>query len=520
MSSGTPPPLIPSAVPSDQAGELDDIARIKRQSVRGGAITFVAQGANVAIQLTSTVVLARLLSPADYGVMAMVMAITGFAGLFRDLGLSSSTIQKDTLSHEQLSTIYWINVGLGTLLTVVVATASPLVGLFYGRPELNLVTAVVSLNFLIGSFGTQAGALLTRNMQFGRLSVANLSGALLGLIVSTIMAVNGLSYWSLVAGSIAGTLLGSLLLNWLCGWRPGGAVRGAGVRSMLRYGANITAFDVVNYFQRNLDNILIGRFWGAGSLGLYSRAYALLMFPIQNVRGPINAVAFPAMSRLQHAPQQFRDYYLATTRLVALLSMPLTAFLFVTSEPVIIVALGPEWVNASPIFSFLALAAFVQPPSGLAGSLLLSRGDSRRYFQCGLFNMLVLSTTFVVGLPWGPVGVAIAYAVGNYVVLYPWLWWAFRGSPVSFRDFAAACSWPAAISVGAAVAAMLVQAMLTIGNSWLEIACAAAVFAAVTLPFLLFTRVGRAQLEFAGGLLKRRGTKAPRAAPRTVEPDE
>ena len=487
---------MPAPLPTSpfETGVATDIASIKRQSIRGGAITFGTQGANIAIQLTSTLVLARLLKPADYGIIAMVTALTGFAGLFRDLGLSSSTIQRDKLTHEQLSTIYWINVALGVLLTAVVASLSPLVGWFYRRPELNLVTAVVSISFLIGSFGTQPGALLTRQMLFGRLAVAQLAGALAGLVVSIVLALNAFSYWSLVIGGISGSVITTLLLNSLCGWRPGVAVRGAGVRSMLKYGASITAFDFVNYFQRNLDNVLIGRFWGADPLGLYTRAYALLMFPIQNIRGPINAVAFPAMSRLQNQPDLLRAYYIRATSLLAFASMPVAALLFIISRPLIHLFLGPTWNGAAPIFSFLAIAAFIQPTSGLAGSLLLSTGRSRRYFECGLFNAIVLSASFVVGLPWGPVGVALSYAIANYIVLIPWLVWAFRDSPVGLPDFFRAILYPATAALSATAISVIAKLTLAYPSAIMELLAQSALFFTTFLLLISMHREGRAQL--------------------------
>lgn len=407
----------------------------------------VAQAANVLIHLTSTVLLARLLRPEEYGVIAMVLAVTAFAQLFRDLGLSSATIQRDKLSHEQLSTLFWINVAAGTVLTLLVAAAAPVVAWFYQRPEVQAVTLVLSLSFVISSFSTQQGALLVRQMRFGRKAAATLSGALVSLAASVFLAVHDHGYWSLVYGTLAGTTTTTLLLNLLSGWRPGWWSRRTGVRAMLKYGANITAFDVVNYFHRNLDNLLIGRFWGPDALGLYSRAYQLLMFPINNLRGPLNTVAFPAMSRLRQQPGLFRSYYRRLTALLAFVSMPLTAFLFVAARPVIELALGPRWLGVAPIFAVLAITGFIQPVASLRGLVLLSTGQARRYFHWGLLNAGCVSLGFVVGVAWGPLGIAAAYAVVNYGILYPSLRLAFRDTPLRTSDFFTALLRPATASV-------------------------------------------------------------------------
>ena len=470
------------------------MADLKRKSVRGGAVTLASQGISIAIQLTSTVVLSRLLSPNDYGVMAMVMALTGFAGLFRDLGLSSAAIQKEELTHALQSNLFWLNVAMGALLTLVVAAASPLVAWFYGKPELAVVTFTLSLSFLLGSLGTQHGARLVREMQFARQAVAGILGALIGLVCSITLAFKGFSYWSLVWGNLAGSLATTLLFFAISPLRPGLPSKGSGVRDMLKFGANVTAFDFVNYFARNLDNLLIGRFWGPGPLGLYSRAYSLLMLPINSIRGPINAVAFPALSKLQNEPEAFRNYYLKTTSLIALISMPMAAFFFVAAKPIIHLVLGSQWSGVAPIFSCLALAAFIQPTSGFAGSLLLSLGQGRRYLLCGSFNAVIFSLSFVIGVRWGPIGVAVAYAIGNYVVLYPWLWWAFRESPVSFRMFAGVCFFPLKISASCIIASVITGYFIRGVPPLVEISILGVAFLVATIPLFLLTNAGQSNM--------------------------
>jgi len=409
----------------------------------------VSQATSLSIQLTSTVILARLLSPDDYGIIAMVMAITAFAGIFRDLGLSSAAVQKKDLTRAQQSNLFWLNVAMGAVLTVIVAAASPLVAWFYGKPELTLVTVALSFTFVIGSLGTQHGARLVREMQFGRMAVATIAGSIAGLIASVTLALQSFAYWALVWGVLSGAVTTTVLLFILSPFRPALFSRNAGIREMVGFGANVTAFDLVNYFHRNLDNVLIGKFCGADALGLYSRAYQLLMLPITAIRGPINAVAFPAMSRLQNQPDAYRAYYRRVTQLLALVSMPLTAFLFVASAPIIELLLGRQWLGVSPLFSLLALTAFIQPVAGLRGMVLLSSGQSRRYVQWGILNAVCVSIGFMVGVRWGAVGVAIAYAIVNYAILYPSLLLAFQNTPVRAGDFFVPISGPAVSSIAA-----------------------------------------------------------------------
>lgn len=479
-----------------------DLENLKNKSVRGGAITIASQGVSIAIQLTSTAVLARILTPEDYGIMAMVLAVTAFAGLFRDLGLSSAAIQKQALTHGQQSNLFWLNTAIGTLLTLLVIFVSPLVAWFYAKPELVRATIALSFTIVISSAATQHGASLAKEMQFGRQAVATVTGAFAGLTVSIALALSGLSYWALVWGSIMNAITTTVLLWALSPFRPGLPSKGSDILDMVIFGANISAFNFVNYFQRNLDNILIGRFWGPGPLGLYSRAYSLLLFPITSIQGPINTVAFPAMSKLQDEPEALRRYYLKTTSLIALLSMPLTAFFFVASRPIIELVLGPQWSGIAPIFSCLALAAFIQPTTGFVGSLLLSLGQGRRYLSCGLFNAVVLSICFIIGVRWGPIGVAIAYALGNYLLLYPYLSWAFRESPVSFSMFAKACAFPAIVSLFGTTGALLSNSYIHLPNPLFQLCLLFTAFAATAIPLIFITNAGRTYMKTLSGMIE------------------
>lgn len=478
------------------------MADLKRKSVRGGMITMGSQVVSIAIQLASTVILARLLSPKDYGVIAMVMAITSFAGLFRDLGLSSAAIQKKDLTHAQQSNLFWLNVAMGALLTLLVASGSPLVVWFYGKPELLWITIALSSAFLIGSLGTQHGARLVREMQFGRQAVATITGALVGLGMSISLAFTGLGYWALVWGNLSCVVTTTILRFILSPFRPGWISKGSGVRDMLKFGANVTAFDFVNYFHRNLDNILIGKFWGSIQLGYYSRAYSLLMLPINSLRGPINAIGFPALSRLQDQPDAYRNYYRKVTCLLALISMPFGAFLFVTAKSIIALALGPQWDGIVPIFAILATVGFVQPVITLWGMVVLSRGMGRRYLHLGVFNTLCSVIGFAAGLRWGPIGVATGYAIVTYLSAYPILRWAFIDTPLSFMDFLSSCIRPFVASIASTAACALLTSQLDQMSPVLYIACMAATFAPCYLIFIRLLPYGKNDYLLVGSIFR------------------
>lgn len=423
-----------------------DFSELKRKSARGGIVAIGSQGITVAVQLVSTVILARILTPGDYGTLAMVTTITAFAALFRDLGLSSAAIQKKGLTTAQQSNLFWLNVLAGATLTAVIAASAPLVARFYGKTELLNVTLVLSLSFIITSLGTQHDAMLVRRMQFVRSSCARIAGALATLGVSVVCGLKGYAYWSLVWGTLAGATVTTLLLFLLSPFRPGLPNRGSGVRQLLGFGADVTAFNFVNYFSRNLDNILIGKFVGADALGVYGRAYQLLMFPIINLRAPIVSVAFPAMSQLDPQSDEFRSYYFELVRLLAWLTMPLMILMYVSSSDIIHIVLGPQWSGVAPIFSILAIVGFIQPIGSLRGLLLISSGQSRRNLYAGLIGSSIVTSGFIIGIRWGVTGIAWSYVTSIYLSLLPMQLYCARGTSIKWYDLIVASRVPMVLS--------------------------------------------------------------------------
>lgn len=438
----------------------EKLSQLNARSARGGAITLVSQAATVALQLVSTVVLARMLTPQDYGVMGMVLSFVALGALFKDLGLSSAVIQKADLTVEQQSNLFWINALFGLALTFVFAAAAPLVAWFYGRPELLGMTWVLSLTFVLGGLSAQHNAMLMRHMLFGRQAGANIAGIVVTFAVSVVLAYLGYRFWALAWGYVAGAAARTALIWAFSPFLPGGWKRGAGILSMVKFGANVTGFNFVNYFSRNLDNILIGRFAGADALGIYGRAYQLMLFPIQNLRGPIDAVTYPALCQLQDHPEEWRLYHMQTLRIIAFLTMPLVAWMFFVSEPLILLLLGEKWAGVVPLFQILAIVAFIQPSASMVGSVMLSVGNAQRHFLLGIAVAPVLVLAFSIGIVWGAQGVAWAYLVAIYVTLIPILTFAYRGTPLSVLDFFSSVTLPAGVSlVSLAVSYLALLAM-------------------------------------------------------------
>ena len=284
-------------------------ANLKQRSVRGGAITIAAQSSKFGLKFGSTIVLARLLVPEDYGLIGMATVVIGFVEYFKDLGLSTATIQRREINHQQISTLFWINIAVACLVALIVALLAPAVASFYNEPRLQKITLVLAINFIFGGLTVQHQALLRRQMQYISLAKVEIASMFMGVATSVVAAYYGLNYWALVLMLVATTLTNAIGVWLACSWRPGLPRRNCGVGSMLAYGSNITGFGLVNYFSRNLDNILIGRRWGSQELGLYAQAYKLVLLPIQQINTPVTSVALPSLSSLQSEPQEYCRYY-------------------------------------------------------------------------------------------------------------------------------------------------------------------------------------------------------------------
>jgi O-antigen/teichoic acid export membrane protein len=420
---------------------------LKEKSVKGGFSTIAGQVFSFVISISSTFILARLLLPSDYGLVAMVSAITGIVGVFHDLGLSSAVIQKEHIDQEQVSSVFWINAAISLLLAILISLAAPLLVYFYEEPKLLSITLVFAGSILFTGFSLQHNALMKRQMKFKALSLIQIISTVFSLIVGIVLAYFGFGYWALVAATILNPVTSSFILWIVCDWRPSITLNISRIRDFLRFGAGMTGFDLLNYFSRNMDNILIGKFAGSIALGLYSKAYQLLMLPINQLRNPLNAVALPVLSTLQSDYVKYANFYRQYLFALAFFSMPIVVYLGVYSEELVMVILGEQWTGAAYIFKILAIAAFVQPVISTQGLVLITTGKVNKYFKTGLVGAITLTTAFAIGIQWGVEGVAMAYSIVVYLTFLPIMWYCFRDSPVSIGMFFEEVAFPAVFSI-------------------------------------------------------------------------
>ncbi len=425
-------------------------ADLKGRSVRGGLFTISSQGTQFLMQSMQTVVLARLLTPADFGLVAMVTAVTGLAQGFADVGLSEATIQRQEINHDQVSALFWINVGVGLALMLATMALGPVLAWFYREPRLTYVALLMSLTFLIGGSRVQPDAILKRQMKFRSLAIRDIAASALGVVAAITTAFLGGGYWALVAFPLTANLT-QMTLSWvMVNWKPGLPRRGTNVGSLVAFGGNVAASYFVYNVNRSVDSVLVGWYWGAGPLGLYSKALNLLMLPLRQLAAPVGSVVIPTFSRTQGDPERFARYYLRTINLTTWALAPIFGFLFVAAQPVITLVLGSQWQKAAPVFQILATCAMAQLILDSTLWLFVSRGQSARLLKLLLSISPVLIGGFAIGLPFGIKGVALVGSL-TLVGVLPWvLKFAFRGTTLNLQRLGQALLCPISLALAAA----------------------------------------------------------------------
>ncbi|QEL22530.1 lipopolysaccharide biosynthesis protein [Bosea sp. F3-2] len=420
---------------------------LKNKTVRAGIINVGSRGLGFTVRIAALMVLGRLLTPEDYGLVTMVTAFTGVLNMFGCFGLFQAAIQRDKLSEDESSLLFWLNLTFGALLTLTAIVAAPMVSAFYREPRLLAIMDVIAFTFIITAAGVQHGVLLQRRMSFGTSAKIEICSLLIATAVSIRMAMMGYGYWAIVSMTITLPLATTAGLWLSTGWIPGRPRIAAGLRSMLQFGVGTTLIGFLTYVTNNIDKLLLGRVWGTEATGLYSRSSYLINFPTENLNSTIGEVAFAALSRTKGDLDRFRRYFLKGYSLVATLTLPLTVVCTLFADDLIMVVLGPKWTSAAEIFRILAPTLQVFAISSPLGWLLNALGMVRRGVYIGLFSAPLMIAGVLIGLPYGPRGVAMAYSTVMVLKVIPVTMWALRGTGVRYREVFGALASPLAASL-------------------------------------------------------------------------
>jgi O-antigen/teichoic acid export membrane protein len=449
---------------------------LRGRALRGTSVTVVGQACTYGIATIGTIIPARLLTPQDFGLVTMALYLSLLLQNFGTNGFLEATIQRESIHQKQISTLHWINVACSGVLTLLFVAAAPAIAWLYHEPLVEPVVRAIAITILLGSLGNQHQALLRRNMQFSRIAAIDVASTFISITVAILLAWRGWGYWALVARWIVCPLVAAVGAWLLCGWRPSRPARGTGVRPMLKFALNTYGNYVLLYFTKTMDKLLVGRFNGSQALGNYDRAYQLSNMLPSQLLSPLNSVAMSAFSRLSSDKTKYRHTYLNLLSILTLVSMPASALLTVIGHDLILFLLGAKWESAGRLFSVFGVSIGVMMMYYTSAWLHLSLGTPDRWLKFTIISFVLTAVLFMMGLHFGPLGIAWAYSIALYLLTGPALWYAGRPINLTVGALIRTVWKPSVIAVVAgglswlALNGHLLTAGLTLSNLALRIA--------------------------------------------------
>lgn len=373
----------------------------------------------VAVQLTRMVVaigVARMLTPSEYGLAALTLVFASLVLIFSDLALGAALVQRKTVTDDDKNTAFWTTVASGVLFLVLgVALSGPMAAL-YGEPETQPLFAALSVTFVVASLGATQQALLLRDMAFRRLELLSVGGAMAGAPVALALAAAGAGPWAIIGQHIAVATATSALMWRASDWRPRLRFSKASLKDLWSFSGFLVGHRLLYYTQQNADNFIIGRWVGSAAVGAYAIAYQVMLAPASRIGGPIQRVLAPAFSRMQDEPKRIADAWARVTRMIAAISVPALAGVIVVADDFVAVALGSSWAAAAPIIQILAWVGILQALQSTNVDILMARDRTALMFRFTCFFVVAHVTAFAVGVQWGVIGVAAAYAISSTLV--------------------------------------------------------------------------------------------------------
>lgn len=421
----------------------------------------------IALQLISLTVLTHLLAPSEYGLMAMATVVTNFTLIVRDLGTAAAIIQRKELDQTIKSTVFWLNMIMGTIIALIVVLGSPFIAHLFNETALVPVLLWLALSFPIASLGTAQQALLERESHFRKLASIEICASAMALTIALGMAYQGFGVYSLVGQTLATCTISTLLLWRSAHWRPSWIFAKSHLRQLLGFSGNLTAFNLINYFSRNADAMIIGYYFTAAVLGAYSLAYRVMLFPLQSLTSVVSRSLYPLMSRKQDDPAHIKAMYLKVLTFIASMTAPMMAGLVVLREPFVAITFGAQWTLVPSILLWLAPTGFVQSLISTTGSVFMAHGKTQLLMKLGILSAILQVGAFVIGGQYDVQTLALLYLVANLVNALPAMYFTMQTVHGSLLEVAQRLVAPllgSAIMVAALLAATHYSATLISGQ--------------------------------------------------------
>lgn len=438
-------------------------------AARGVLWTGGGQVLKQVIQVASSIMLARLLVPQDFGLLGMAMVFVGVAQLFADFGVGAAIVQAQSSTDEVLSSAFWSNVLVAGVLMIAIMVGAPYIGRFWGSPEVATVLSVSAVVLLLASVQVVPQAILYRDMRFGEVAFSGLWGSLAGATAAVLLAWSGFGVWSLVAQPLVGSTVTIGLMFYFTSWVPRFAYSWSSVRDLVHFSGGLLGTSLLGYAQRNADSFLIGKFLGSGPLGYYQMAYQLMLYPLQQVSSVIVKVLFPTLSKIQDDLPRLRSGYLKAVAGIAVITFPMMMGLFAVAEDFVLAVFGEKWLGMLPLVKILSWIGLIQSVVTTVGIVMISVGKVRQLFLFSLTTTPLLIVALLVGVQWGVVGVAWAYAATMVVMCTATLFYVFSFIDLPMAAFLASVWRPFASGAIMLVSIMLLATQLAIPTVMLKL---------------------------------------------------
>lgn len=440
---------------------------LRARAARGSAVTLATQLTRSLVLLGGTIVLARMVAPAEFGLIAMVVAVSGVAEILRDSGLSWAALRRTDLSQQQRSNLFWLNAGIGLLLSAVIYGLSWPLASFYGFDVLVPVVQWIAPIYFLNGLATQFRVAINLDLRFGTLAIIDIAAPVVALGLAIWLAAGGQGLTALVVQQLATAVVALLLTVPLARWWPSLPRRAPGMGALISFGFSFAGTQLLSYGTRNVDSIAIGRVFGARALGLYDQAYQLAVAPLVLLNSPMSRVAVPVLSRVRHK----QDRYAAGLRDAQLIACYVTATVLLVAAglgtPLITLLLGANWAAAGPIFSVLAIGSVFRSIQQVANWIFVVEDRAKSMLRLNLIGQPIIVALILLGLFWGPIGVAAGGSLGWCIFWLMSLAWVHRATGVAVRALLLdAIRVIVFVGIPAGAAALLVALFVPLAPIW------------------------------------------------------
>ena len=471
----------------------------------------IAAGGSIAVQVVSTIVLARILAPEDFGLVAIVSAVTGYVLIVVDLGTRDALAQRGRVNEGEVSALFWFTCAIGLTLTAITVLSAPLVARFYEEPRLKYIAMVMSITIAASGLYYQQQALMRRALMFRKLAAIDVGSSLMAAAVAIVLAYQGYGYWALVWKQVLAVLFAGFAVWITCRWWPGRPTFTAGVKELLGFGLNVAGLTIADCVAKSADRVALGYTTGPRELGYYQNA-STVYDGVLNIGGPLHNVATVTLSKLRGDAHSLRHAWSTALSSLTYFAAPAFAILAVVGQDLVVLMFGSKWQAAGAILSILALRGPAQVVERTQGWLHIAAGRPERWRRWGIFSCIVTIVTLFCGLPFGALGVAAAYTALSYCLFIPAIVYAGKPLGVGVGGVLKAVGPQVATALGAAAVGFLLRHTVLQDTPplarllTLAILCSAFYLATMTLGF----RITR-PLTVATSLVRPRKSASPHA---------